>query len=69
MKNGIDVGGLYLADKVLREVGKVIGLRNIFVGEQVLCWILGLVTISKEELEEVEKSQEIYFANCTLNTI
>lgn len=47
---------MYLTNKILREIGKVVGFRNIVVCEQVLIRLFRLIAVSQEELEEMKET-------------
>ena len=57
---------VYLADKILRYVGKIIGLWHVFMSEQVLVRIFRFVAISQKQFEEMKQAQEVELANSTL---
>ena len=49
----------YLPYEVFGEVAKVIRPWYIRVTEQVLIWVLGFITVPKEQLEKVEKTEPV----------
>lgn len=64
---GIETRNLdYLANKIFRDVGKIVGLWHVFMGEEVLVRVFRFVAISKEKFEEMKQAQEVEFANGTL---
>ena len=56
----------YLANKIFRNVGEIIGLRHVFMSEQVLVRVFRFVAIPQEKFEEMKQAQEVEFANGTL---
>lgn len=57
----------YLANEVFGEIAEVVGPWNVRVGEQVLLLIFWLVTITQEELEQMEQPDPIQALYSTLN--
>jgi hypothetical protein len=57
---------VYLADKILRNVGEIIGFWHVFMSEQVLVRVFRLVAIPQKKFEEMKQAQEVEFANGTL---
>lgn len=56
----------YLANKIFRNVGEIIGLWHVFMSEQVLVRVFRFVAIPQEKFEEMKEAQEVEFANGTL---
>ena len=56
----------YLANKIFRNVGEIVGLWHIFMSEQVLIRVFRFVAIPQEKFEEMKQAQEVEFANSTL---
>lgn len=56
----------YLANKIFRNVGEIIGLWHVFMSEQVLVRVFRFVAIPQEKFEEMKQAQEVEFANGTL---
>ena len=56
----------YLANKIFRNVGEIIGLWHVFMSEQVLVRVFRFVAIPQEKFEEMKQAQKIEFANSTL---
>ena len=59
----------YLANKIFRNVGEIIGLWHVFMSKQVLVRVFRFVAISQEKFEEMKQAQEVELANGTLKQI
>jgi hypothetical protein len=57
---------VYLADKILGNVSKIIGFWHVFMSEQVLVRVFRFVAIPQKQFEEMKQAQEVEFANGTL---
>ena len=59
----------YLANKIFRNVGEIIGFWHVFMSKQVLVRVFRFVAISQEKFEEMKQAQEVELANGTLKQI
>ena len=56
----------YFANHVLSEIREVVRFGYIFMREQILIRILGIITIAQEKLEKMKQTQKIEFVDGAL---
>ena len=68
LSNTFDTHTTDFSDEILRNVAEVVWPRDVGVVEQILIWVLRLITIPEEQLEEVEEADPIELRDGTLQT-